>query len=309
MISSILKRIPGVMVLYARVVYPFVLAPDKRRYRVARWVSCATRFIARNGLAEITFAKDGVWVRDETGAEWCYINELYGGIHGLEFGFRHEEHELQFLLDNVEPASVVLDIGANIGFYSIRLARAVPEIQVFAFEPVSTTNSYLNKNIIRNRLQGSVHPFRLAVGDSDGACLVTSEKRTGNHIVGSTRGKEYHSRCETVPQITIDSFVAQQDLPRLDWIKCDVEGAELLVLRGAQATLRRFRPVLLLEIDEQWTARYGYQASEIFDVLGSLGYTRYHRFTHDGQVLPGRWSIPDELSDGHNFCFEHAGKE
>jgi hypothetical protein len=112
-----------------------------------------------------------------------------------------------------------------------------------------------------------------------------------------------------VQQITVDSFVAHRKLARVDWIKCDVEGAELYVLLGAQATLRRFHPTLLLEIEERWTARYGYQASEVFDAVRNLGYTKYHCFTHDGQVLPGTWSIQDDLAKAHDFCFEYVGKK
>ena len=76
--------------------------------------------------------------------------------------------------------------------------------------------------------------------------------------------------AEPVEARTLDGLLSGSD--RLDAIKCDVEGAELAVLRGAAQTLERFHPLLLIEIEERHTRRYGHSAQEVFDLLSAHGY-------------------------------------
>ena len=64
-----------------------------------------------------------------------------------------------------------------------------------------------------------------------------------------------------------------KDLQRLDFIKCDVEGAEMLVLRGATRTLEKFSPILHLEVFEEWTRAFGYTPNDLMDLLQSSGYS------------------------------------
>ena len=65
-------------------------------------------------------------------------------------------------------------------------------------------------------------------------------------------------------------------LGRVDFIKCDVEGAELLVLRGAQSTLRRFRPKLFLEIDDRWVRSFGWTTADVLSFLRQIGYSYFY---------------------------------
>jgi hypothetical protein len=91
---------------------------------------------------------------------------------------------------------------------------------------------------------------------------------------------------------------------RLDAIKCDVEGAELGVLRGATRTIERFHPMLLLEIDERWAARYGTTGADVVGFLADRGYT-YERIVGDA-LLPASGSLAQDLRDGTNFLFSAA---
>ena len=80
------------------------------------------------------------------------------------------------------------------------------------------------------------------------------------------------SFCETVQALTLDDFVRNEDLPRLDLIKCDTEGSELLVFQGARDTIERFKPVILTEIDSNNLARYGQKPSDILDFFNERKY-------------------------------------
>ena len=70
----------------------------------------------------------------------------------------------------------------------------------------------------------------------------------------------------------MDDYVREHKLQSIDLIKCDVEGAELLVLQGAQHALRAFKPVLILEVSELWVKRYGYTVAELWAFLQALDY-------------------------------------
>ena len=79
-----------------------------------------------------------------------------------------------------------------------------------------------------------------------------------------------------IPCTTLDLALASAE--RVDAIKCDVEGAETRVLEGAIHTLERFKPLLLIEIEERHSQRYGQQAAQVFEVLAGLGYRRVRDF-------------------------------
>jgi hypothetical protein len=89
-----------------------------------------------------------------------------------------------------------------------------------------------------------------------------------------------------------------------DAIKCDVEGAELDVLRGAQATLERDRPLVMLEIDQRWAARYGHTGEQVARFLTERGYG-YERIVDD-ELRPASPSLADDLAEGRNFLFTAA---
>jgi FkbM family methyltransferase len=136
----------------------------------------------------------------------------------------------------VAPGSVALDVGANVGAYSVLFGQwAGPSGRVYAFEPSPAALRGLVRHVALNSLEPVVKPVGAAVADRDG---------TGELIVAGTAGESRlagaseRSETVTVPTVTIDSFCARERIqPAL--IKIDVEGAELAVLRGARETIRR----------------------------------------------------------------------
>jgi len=179
----------------------------------------------------------------------------------------------------VLPGDVMLDVGANEGGYTVLFSHlAGARGRVHAFEPVPPTFARLESRVARLRRHDNVVLNRCAVAETAGeVSLLVPGADLGQaslkpHAAGSWRDAaaiaSWASRA-----ITLDDYTAE--LPALDFIKCDVEGAELPVLRGAGATLRRFAPLLFLEVCADWTAGFGYAPREIVPFLAPFGYRSF----------------------------------
>ena len=146
----------------------------------------------------------------------------------------------------VRSGSVALDVGANVGAYAVLLGQWVGASgRVYAFEPSPVAFRGLVRHIELNARDGVVTPVAAAVADRDG---------TGDLIVAGTAGESRlaggveRGRTLSVPTVTIDSFCAREGL-QPSFIKIDVEGAELAVLRGARETIRRGGDALALFVE------------------------------------------------------------
>ncbi|MDX2007805.1 MAG: FkbM family methyltransferase [Meiothermus sp.] len=188
------------------------------------------------------------------------------------------ERDVLSILDQLlEPESVMLDIGANIGVMTLYAAKRVPRGRVLSFEPMPDNYAELEAN---RRLNGfeQVRTFNLALGEADGEVeMFTSndlEQHHGfNEGLYSLYASEFRSsKSARVRLAQLDHIVAQEGLTRVDVIKIDVEGAELGVLKGGIATLRRFHPALILEYNPEAYKSADYQASDLFDLLSALSY-------------------------------------
>ena len=153
----------------------------------------------------------------------------------------------------LKPGDVALDIGANIGAHTLPIARCVgPSGQVHAFEPTVFAFAKLEANIARNPKLGE----RITAGQtllSDGGEDAPPTTIASSWPLDGGRGGHplhggHEKPTEGAKAKTLDSYVAQAGLERIDFIKLDVDGNECQVLRGGQETLRRFRPPIILEL-------------------------------------------------------------
>lgn len=151
----------------------------------------------------------------------------------------------------VDAKAVCIDVGANIGLYSLALSLLAPNGRTYAFEPSRDGFDFLQKNLAQNGV-GNVIVSQMALGHSheslrfheipfftagsftvDESCFLTSE------ILGSTYFE--------APCTTLDSFIDTEGIDRIDLVKIDVEGGEMGVIEGALHALERFRPLVVLE--------------------------------------------------------------
>ena len=169
------------------------------------------------------------------------------------------------------PGRVAVDIGANLGEWSVPLARRVgPSGRVLAIEPAPRAATAVDKTLVANAL-AQAEVIRCAVGDHDGtvefaAPIVTSVRiDTGTARIGTAAAGH---EALTVVSRTLDSLAAERRLDRIDLTKIDVEGAERQVLDGGRASIARFRPVLVLETGHEADG----DRRAIHDLLGGFGY-------------------------------------
>lgn len=161
----------------------------------------------------------------------------------------------------------VLDIGANVGFYSIMSLDIVGSRgHVDAFEVDPRPLRCLHKTKLRFGIQ-QLHIHPLAVGAVEGRCYLKAEDECGCSSV-STAGSGPNVRMTS-----LDAWSRSQDIASIDVIKIDVEGFELNVLIGAAQVLKDFRPTLIIEADEKHQTRNDSSVSRIEEYLGQLGYT------------------------------------
>jgi FkbM family methyltransferase len=166
----------------------------------------------------------------------------------------------------LSKGDVVIDVGANIGYYALRFARAVgPDGRVHAFEVDERALRCLRRTLRHNAV-AQLHLHELAVASSPGV-LYLSETRESGHTRAYAQGPG-----RAVPCVCLDDHLAACNVDRVDLIKIDVEGAELQVLQGAQVTLRNMRPRLVVEVVGDALAMFGDSPHELANLLDGLNY-------------------------------------
>jgi FkbM family methyltransferase len=190
----------------------------------------------------------------------------------------------------LEPGMTVLDVGANIGQYTLIAAHRVgPYGQVHAFEPTPPTATELRANVALNRFE-NVTINEVAVADAAGEALLfcTDPGSPGTNTI-MTPSEDVCSAVK-VPTLTLDQYLAEHHITQVDVMKLDIEGAELLALRGAQGLLRgEGAPFLVLEINPGTLARSGNSGDDLLGLLQDCGYT-YHPIAMYGTHTHDPWA-------------------
>lgn len=152
-----------------------------------------------------------------------------------------------------DPEAVCVDAGANIGIFTLALARLCPRGRVYSFEPSPSASRFLRQNVALNGF-GNVEVAEAALGNTEDGLsfhevstfLAGSYTVEGAPPFGSGPAAP---RVVHVPSSTLDGFCSRAGIRRVDFVKLDVEGAELSVLEGASRVLSSFRPVVLMEFN------------------------------------------------------------
>lgn len=195
-------------------------------------------------------------------------------------------HVLAACSSVLKPGDVFYDIGANVGFMSMEIARVFHDtngdstVRVVSFEPLP----HLAQAIAASSHLNNLRNFILrddVVSDQIG----TAELFVGSHTIhASTRARESRSTLLKRPMTSIDALVAGRATPPPSVIKLDVEGGEFAAFRGASETLRRYRPHIVFESDEN-TQRFGYTRSDLLTYLQTLAPYRFFSVSPQGETL------------------------
>jgi FkbM family methyltransferase len=197
-----------------------------------------------------------------------------GDSLGLSLHGAYEGYERELLRQWVQPGDRVLDVGANLGLYTLLLARQVgSEGRVTAFEPDPDSFALLRENLEANGFgdgQGRVALYQKAVSDRDGTLrLFLAESNKGDH---RTYDSQDGRRSVEIEAVALDTLLPPGE--RVDVVKMDIQGSELSALRGMTRLLsEQPRVVLFTELWPEGLQRAGASARDYLEALRKLGFT------------------------------------
>lgn len=217
------------------------------------------------------------------------------------------ESEMCGLQDLIRPGSVCIDVGAAADLYTTVVSRlAGPSGQVHSIEPLPFAH-LMWANLLGARRAGNVRHHSLALGAEAGTLpisvpygrhgLVTGRSYLARNAGGPDSNDEFIGQVQVmVPVEPLDDFCAREAIDRVDFIKIDVEGAELQVLEGGQKVIETRRPTMLIEIEARHIARYGHSVNDVSGWLLKRGYTMH--------IWQRGWREADRVEPGtRNYLF------
>jgi FkbM family methyltransferase len=206
-----------------------------------------------------------------------------------------EPHVMRFLSRRLERSHVFVDVGANLGYFTVLCAPMVD--RVIAFEPVATNHRYCQANIALNAV-GNVDLHQCGLWHSDTTLTITSD--SSSVMTAAVAPVDDAPGSERTRAVALDSLVAsgELELPRLDVMKMDVEGSEMFALLGMQETIARFRPVIVMEVNRPMLGACGVTVDDVWDFFGSVSY-EVRAFEHWKERDP---DLVDDLDTLKRLC-------
>jgi FkbM family methyltransferase len=180
-----------------------------------------------------------------------------------------EPTSTKIVRDIVKSGDVVLDIGANIGYYTVIISKIVGNSgKVLAFEPTKHFAKVLKENIKVNKLENvSVYEYGLSNKESESDIFIGDNSATIHWL--ENQGTPINK--ETISLKALDSIIDSLNIEKIDFIKIDVDGHEPSFLEGAWKTLSRYKPKILLEVAHASYFRAGFTAWDFYNEIRSRG--------------------------------------
>lgn len=245
-----------------------------------------------------------MWQREDGLRIFFNLRDLSVGLQICQGTF---DPEIEMILDRIiAPGMTVVDAGANLGYYSLLMARA--GARVHAFEAFPYNHGLLVRNVAENGLTDSVVAHLAGVASAPGTgrvCVIPDTVNMGSMFVLTDPDAAVPDGFDSseIPLARIDDLVPSDEIVEI--VKMDIEGAELTALRGMERILTRDRPVILLELNSRTLRDYhDTEPRELVEYLKSFGY----RLAEAESMLTGTPSLIGEVEDGaHVFmnlvCF------
>ena len=192
----------------------------------------------------------------------------------LNFG-KYENEDAAMVYALIKPGATILDIGANLGWYSLHFSKLVQGNGVIhAFEPIPDTYKKCKANIELNHFT-NIRLNNFALSDSNGEIeFYYNPASTGSSSMKNLLELENTQLIKSKIQ-KLDDYVTENKLVP-DFIKCDVEGAELLVFKGALEVLQQYKPIVFTEMLRKWSAKYNYHPNDIIQLFTDKEYNCYY---------------------------------
>jgi FkbM family methyltransferase len=173
---------------------------------------------------------------------------------------------------SLRPGAIALDIGANIGVHTLRMARAVGEQgKVISCEPMIHLQNKLKANILLNRLESIVEIVGEAISDVPGETFMSGSPDTFNQGTG-----RMDSEGQTPVRVTTgDKLLADKGIQQLDLIKIDIEGYEMKAIQGLNQSIARYKPRILVEYDQTYWEKCGSSWNDFKSMMEKYDYSIY----------------------------------
>ena len=198
----------------------------------------------------------------------------------LYFGL-YETEVTALLRRYIGPSMVVFEVGANIGAHTFSIARMLKNGKLFSFEPTTYAFGKLRRNVSLNTFNNIVIE-KIALSDvaedrviSSASSSDTMPFKASWNVGGGTKNRS----VETIHFETLDHYVLKNQLDRVDFIKIDTDGYEMKVLRGGIATIKKFRPMMLIEAGHLFN-RGGDSLDQFIALIGDLGYDIHSKYDY-----------------------------
>jgi FkbM family methyltransferase len=219
-------------------------------------------------------------------------------VVALNFG-SYEAKDFAMLLALVPRGATFVDVGANIGWYSIHVAVADPTARAIAIEPIPSSFRWLSTAVTENALP-NVSAVNAAIGAERGTLtLFVDATLSGAASAAPSTGESGLDQIHC-PVVTIDELVAEHG-STVDVLKLDIEGGELYALRGASRVLTTQRPIVFCEMLRKLARPFGYHPNEIISLMAGHGYRCYR--AEASRLIP--FGVMDEDTLETNFYFLH----
>src|ERR1700691_944188 len=211
--------------------------------------------------------------------------------HGIALG-RYERDLTSFVRKTVKPGMNCLDVGANLGYFSVGMAKLTGrDGSVYSFEPFQASYDLLVKNVKENGVEGVVHPMQLAASDrsGEGSLFFRADPLNDNFgsMFVSERAQNGHLHSSAVSRARIDDVVPRN--PPIQFVKIDVEGSEIPALKGMAGIIERDHPTIAIEVNELALARgNGSTPEELIGILKGFGYRLREIGSDEEFELPSR---------------------
>ncbi len=192
--------------------------------------------------------------------------------------FSFDQYELEdseMLYKLVNNNDVIFDIGANIGWYSIHLSKKLTGANIYSFEPIPETFSKLKRNVELNKID-NINIVNIPLSNKvQNLTFYYSPSATGASSSVNISEESDIKKLDCTTD-TLDLYVTKNNIERIDFIKCDVEGSELFVFQGGIETIKKFSPVIFTEMLRKWSAKFNYHPNDIINLLKSMGYKCFY---------------------------------
>jgi len=217
------------------------------------------------------FEYKGIWLPDgETHYQMIMDSPKSPEVYGKgTYQFRKLKKTLRVTPNH----RVAVDVGANIGLWSMHLVNHLAFVH--AFEPAVLFRDCFKKNVKGDN--HTLHREALGLADYEWPLVQGTPGQCGNTYLDPDHDIEDDDQVELVPVRTLDSF----ELEDVDFLKIDCEGYELPICQGGEETIRRCRPTMIVEQKAGWPLVHGFPATGAVDFLESLGMTLHEEFSGD----------------------------